>query len=129
DEDGRTALHRAADRGHEAVVRVLLEKGADVTIKDKKGRTAQVAPLHCTAINGHQGVVSSLVELEAAIDVLDASGNMPLLWAVYKGYEDVVGYLWPDANKKLRDHDGMTALHLAAAAGKVNVVMLLVEAG
>jgi Ankyrin repeats (many copies) len=35
-----TALDRAAARGHEAVVRLLLEKGANVAAKDHRKRTA-----------------------------------------------------------------------------------------
>lgn len=35
-----SALHRAAYRGHEDIARVLLEKGANVELKDMMGRTA-----------------------------------------------------------------------------------------
>ena len=34
-QSGRTPLHTAAYQGHDAVVRVLVEVGADVTVKDK----------------------------------------------------------------------------------------------
>lgn len=39
---GRTALHVAAgwSNGHEASVRVLVERGADKKLKDRQGRTA-----------------------------------------------------------------------------------------
>ncbi len=35
DEDGRTALHVAVDKGQNAIVRALLAFDADTTIKDK----------------------------------------------------------------------------------------------
>src|SRR5438046_4098632 len=41
DKDGYTALHWAAQSGHEAVVQVLVEKGADVEAPDKYGYTAR----------------------------------------------------------------------------------------
>jgi hypothetical protein len=34
-QDGHTPLHIAAYKGHDAVVRVLVEAGADATAKDK----------------------------------------------------------------------------------------------
>ena len=37
---GFTALHFAADRGHDTTCAVLLEKGASRNVKDRRGRTA-----------------------------------------------------------------------------------------
>lgn len=42
DEKRRTALHFASCQGHELIVKVLLDKGADVNQKDILGNT----PLH-----------------------------------------------------------------------------------
>jgi ankyrin repeat domain-containing protein 50 len=42
DEDGWTALIKAAEGGYEAVVRLLLEKGVGVEAKDNHGRTALI---------------------------------------------------------------------------------------
>ena len=32
---GRTSLIKASEKGHEAIVRMLLERGADVNFKDR----------------------------------------------------------------------------------------------
>ncbi|KAH6955702.1 ankyrin repeat-containing domain protein [Ilyonectria sp. MPI-CAGE-AT-0026] len=53
-----TAQHVAAMVGHEAVVLVLLEKGADVATKDDDGWTV----LHWAADSGHLVVVRVLLE-------------------------------------------------------------------
>ncbi|KAH8693448.1 hypothetical protein GQ44DRAFT_635107, partial [Phaeosphaeriaceae sp. PMI808] len=52
-----TPLSRAAERGHKAVVELLLKTGkTDVHWKDNKGRT----PLLCAKEGGHEAVVKLL---------------------------------------------------------------------
>ena len=55
---GWTALHRAAKNGHEAVVGLLLDKGAMIDEKEMNGWTA----LHWAAENGHDAVVRLLLD-------------------------------------------------------------------
>lgn len=38
---GKTPLHEAAKYGYEKVAKVLIDSGADLEVKDKKGRTAK----------------------------------------------------------------------------------------
>ncbi|KAI0673419.1 ankyrin [Trametes maxima] len=56
DEHGYTALHLAADRGHEGVINVLLERGATKDIKDQDEFTAK----ELAEIAGHDGIVHLL---------------------------------------------------------------------
>ena len=53
---GRTALHRAAYGGHLASATRLLEGGADLTLRDKYGKTA----LDYARSRGHSEVVALL---------------------------------------------------------------------
>jgi hypothetical protein len=39
DNQGRTILHRAVEKGHHEAVKILLLAGADPTITDNEGRT------------------------------------------------------------------------------------------
>jgi hypothetical protein len=48
----------AVMNGHEAVVRLLLEKGAELESKDSEGQT----PLSWAAAKGHEAVVQLLLE-------------------------------------------------------------------
>lgn len=54
--EGETALHWAADRGHEAVVAVLLKHGADVNATDNDGLTA----CHYAALAEQRGAAELL---------------------------------------------------------------------
>ena len=58
---GKTALHYAAEKGHVAVVKILLRDGADKNGKDEKGRT----PLSHAAENGHALVTEILLDAGA----------------------------------------------------------------
>jgi ankyrin repeat protein len=63
DNSGGTALHWAAGDGHEEVVGVLLDMGADIGVRDGHGETA----LYWVARNAHDGVVGMLLEKAAEI--------------------------------------------------------------
>ena len=54
-----TPLHDAADKGHEAVTRALVEAGADVNAKEY---WMQRTPLHVAARNGHEAATSALLK-------------------------------------------------------------------
>ena len=60
--DSRTLLHCAAGKGHEAVVRLLLERGADASAADKRGQTAA----DLAQKGGHAAVVILLQQPTAA---------------------------------------------------------------
>ncbi|KAK5214907.1 hypothetical protein LTR72_011997, partial [Exophiala xenobiotica] len=103
--DGRTPLSWVAGIGHEAVVRLLVEKGAKLESQDKYNRT----PLSWAAEKGHGAVVRLLVEKGADLEPKDNSGRTPLSWAADRGHEEVVRLLvekGADLNPK--DKDGRT---------------------
>ncbi|KAH7008762.1 ankyrin repeat-containing domain protein [Ilyonectria destructans] len=58
DSHGLTPLSRAAEKGHEAVVRLLLDRGAHIEAADKWGGT----PLSWAAASGHEAVMRLLLE-------------------------------------------------------------------
>jgi ankyrin repeat protein len=66
-------LRRAAGNGHEAVVKLLVEKCAELESKDNSGGT----PLLRAAGNGHEAVVRLLVEKGAELESKENEGRTP----------------------------------------------------
>lgn len=65
DQNGRAALHLAAELGHEAVVDLLLESNAFVNVRNKNGMT----PLHLACKMGYNAMAKHLVsEYQAILD-------------------------------------------------------------
>ena len=126
-----TWLLQAAAEGQEVVVRLLLEKGADV--ESKEGRYGGT-PLSCAAGNGHEAVVKLLLEKGADVESKGGwdDGRTPLTWAAEQGHEAVVKLLLEkgaDVESKGDDWYGQRPLSWAARHGHEAVVKLLLEKG
>src|ERR1700722_5614904 len=98
DEHGQTPLSKAAENGHETVVKLLLEKGAELRSKDEHGQT----PLSKAAEDGHEAIVRLLLERDSAgadrRAVDNAGADIALVHAAKNGHEAVVQVLleWND---------------------------------
>lgn len=77
---GEAALHIVAKRGDELYVRFLLQKGADVNLRDRAGNTA----LLLAVTGGHAGLIPILVDGKANPNVANNSGETPLIRAVQR---------------------------------------------
>ena len=64
-----TALQSASHRGHEAIVRLLLEKGAAINTQD--GTALQAA-----SFGGHEAIVQLLLEKGAIINTQNGTAVM-----------------------------------------------------
>jgi len=125
-EYSQTPLSWAAEEGHEAAVRLLIDQGANMEAKDNDGQT----PLSWAAEKGHEVVVRLLVDKGASVETKDNSGRTPLLWAAEKGHEVVVRLLVnKGADLEAKENDGRTSLLRAAENGHEAVVKLLLATG
>ena len=84
DEGGFTALLIGADRGHEAVVKVLLDAKSNPNTRAEAGGTTG---LMRAAMNGHTAVAASLLERKADAAISSSSGDNGELSPVFAAHD------------------------------------------
>jgi len=127
DSCGSTPLIDSIRFGHVEVAKLLISQNkCDVMESDNLGR-------HIIHIAAHSGQLDSLkyVVDQLQLDVnlyCVGSASKPLHFASKEGHVDCVAYLLQRGGRVNDvDSNGRTALHLSAAANKVDVVRLLVD--
>jgi ankyrin repeat protein len=71
----QTALSLAAENGHEAVVKLLVEQGAELESEES---SYNWTPLSYVAIDGHEALVKLLLDQDAELESEDINGRTPL---------------------------------------------------
>ncbi|XP_069051457.1 ankyrin repeat and KH domain-containing protein 1 isoform X11 [Lepisosteus oculatus] len=107
-----TALTIAADKGHYKFCELLINRGAHIDVRNKKGNT----PLWLAANGGHFDVVQLLVQAGADVDAADNRKITPLMAAFRKGHVKVVQYLVKEVNQFPSDIECMR--YIATIADK-----------
>jgi uncharacterized protein len=111
--DCHTPLLIACREGHEEIVGLLIDAGADVNATEP---TFGAVPLHKATYNGHAGITTRLCAAPGInLDFQGATnGYTPLHDALWHGYEDCARVLVEaGARLDLRGHDGKPPLRLA----------------
>ena len=85
----RHPIHTAAQNGHTRIVKLLLQSGCDVDLKDGIGST----PLHVSAAKGHAEVVRLLVNHGSDMNAMNNLGWTPIHLATRDGHTDCVELL------------------------------------
>lgn len=126
DDDGTTALMRAAKDGHTELVKTLLaQPGIRINEKDPLGHTA----LMLAAIGGRTETVRLLLDAKADAGITDAQGETALHLAAYYGRTKTAQVLLEagaDANQ--RDLKGNTVLISAVKGGRTSTVDVIASA-
>ncbi|XP_069346729.1 60 kDa lysophospholipase isoform X6 [Eulemur rufifrons] len=120
---GQTPLHTAAQGGHARVVSMLLQRGVDVNARDKDG----LSPLLLAIRGRHQGVIGLLRAAGACLSTQELEDSGTELCRLASRADGDGLWAWWQAGADLRQpgYDGRSALHVAEAAGNLEVVAFL----
>jgi len=123
---GYTALMLAAYRRNQGVVRLLIEKGADVNAAAPDGHNALIAASN----GGRDKIMGLLLEAKARVESSNTNGITPLMAACLNGHRKAASMLIAKgADVNARSVHGDTALMIAAFQGHVEIARLLVQSG
>lgn len=119
-----TALWAACTGGHLEIVKLLIDKGADVN----KTTLTCSTPLRGASFHGFIDVMSYLIEVGADINRPNCIGQSPLCIAAMRGELKAVKFLIEQgADSSQHTINGYSVMHLAAAKGKHEVIEYLLE--
>lgn len=123
----RTALICAAEYGHAAFVRLLLDRGAGLNFGDRLGGTA----LMRATDKARKSVIEVMVQnLGVDKQCRDLDGRGLLHAACANGNTDVIEMMAKlNLDVNLQDCNGMTPLHEAARCGQSNAAEMLLSWG
>lgn len=115
---GATALSYACDKGHLEVVKVLLENGADVNVRDT---FYQATPMSWALSKGHTAIVAALLAKGAE------GPDQVLIAGARRGNKEMVGVAL--AKGDLKPESLTAALVSASTNDRTEMVEMLKEAG
>jgi len=126
-DEGGAAFTWAAEEGHWGVVKLLLDRHADVNLRHKRyGVTALIQ----AARQGNRDALDFLLARGALMQGKDSNGRTALHWACLEGRVDAAKLLLDrGADADDPDEGGDTPLHWAALKGSDEILRLLLGAG
>lgn len=121
-------LHRAVSNNNFETVKAMVPSSDTyINSKDETGKTA----LHLACITkGNCEIIKLLINNDASLLIRDADGNIPFHYACQNGFIEAVKLLIATNKKVIHVRNSATkevALHIAAKAGKLEVVKELLD--
>ncbi|XP_044748593.1 palmitoyltransferase Hip14 isoform X2 [Coccinella septempunctata] len=122
-----TPLHWATRQGHLEAVVLLMNAGADPTMRDAEGCSC----IHLSCQFGHTALVAYFIARGVSPDLVDRGGMTPLMWSCWKicNLDPTRLLLTLGASPNITDHQGNTALHWAILARNTSAITLLIVQG
>ena len=132
DREWLSTLHIAAQKGHDRIVRILMNQNADCDEKDSEG----ITPLMYAVIGNSEAVVNVLLDHDVSIVQVDQQRRSAVHWAVLHQRESILRALLRHHSERgstldidAYDDAGWTALHMAVYQGFESGVVMLLECG
>ena len=137
---GETALHYSTLVSRNAlhfpdedkmIVNLLMEQGADISLITE---TTHESAIHYVAQSGNQNLLKEIIDqtekgmMQLSVNKQNNMGWSPLLNSSSRGHQECVELLLHcNARVDVFDHEGRSALHLAADCGSLEVCKSLLE--
>jgi ankyrin repeat protein len=122
---GGSALHIAAEEGHAHVLTALYLRGADLDVRDSRGKT----PLMCAAHRNRPGALQWLLRHRADPTICDSEQATALHYAAIGGNEancqELIKFGLVRALEARAFADKLTPIELAEKYGQVNCAAML----
>jgi ankyrin repeat protein len=126
---GQTALHEAARQGNVEIVKLLIDRGADINIitVDRNRGTA----LHDAALKGNMEIVKMLIEKGSNVNATNKSGGTVLAKAISSGNKKVVELVLDSggAINVVLNEEKVSHLLQVVKEGKIEIAELLIARG
>ena len=103
---GATLLMAAAVRGQEAMVRMLLQRGASINLQDFNGWTALMA----ATLGGHTRIVQVLLDAKADASLQKSDGKTALMLAAQAKHAATVQLLLQHARQQAAEAEAGAAI-------------------
>ncbi|XP_068897873.1 serine/threonine-protein phosphatase 6 regulatory ankyrin repeat subunit B isoform X1 [Tenebrio molitor] len=125
--NGDTALHLAVRRKDIDMVRILVDYGTSVDIRNGEGQT----PLHIAAAEGDEVLVKYFYGVRASANVIDNQDRTPMHLAAEYGHANIIELLADKFKASIfeRTKDGSTLMHIAALYGHADCATMLFKKG
>jgi len=122
--NGFTPLHFASACGHEKIVRLLLDNGAQINSRNDTGKT----PLIVAATHGHADIVKILLKNGADVNMQTKDGTTAIFMASFTDHKDIVELLIKGgANIFLKIDEGKSPLAAAEHQNNTDIIEILKE--
>jgi ankyrin repeat protein len=123
---GRTALYLASELGHDKIIQMLLESGADVNAQGGDYSNA----LHAASYKGHNKIAQMLLDRDADVNAQGGAYGNALQAALTGGYDKIAQMLL-DSGADVNTQGGAygNALQAASHRGHDKIMQMLLDKG